>query len=69
MMVSKVEFVEHSDYMVLILRIVFHEEVEKASFLLCKFVVDFSVSGNFDGYLSAGFMISGLNDLSKGTFT
>ena len=64
-MISEVDMLVHPYYIMLIVFVLFHQELQKLRFLFCEFMVHFSVSIYFDRHIFACLVIEAAHHLCK----
>lgn len=67
--VSEVEFVFQSHYVVFVIRIFVHQEVEKATLTLSELVINLCVSCNLDCHKLPCFVVERFHNLSERSFS
>ena len=69
LMVSEVDMLFHTHYIVLIIFVLFHQKFQKSRLLLSKLVIDLSVSVDLNCHSFARLMVMATHNLGKATLS
>ena len=68
LVLSEEDALVHSDNVVRVIWVFYHQELEKLRLLLGKLVVNLSVSVDFDGHMKASLVVDAADHLGKAAF-